>query len=55
MSGLRLSEHALDDLRAIAEKIEMVRPMLHHANALVPILAPRVGTATLALHLVEHY
>jgi hypothetical protein len=38
------TERALDDLRAIAEEIKVIG-MLHHADALIPILAPRVGTA----------
>lgn len=44
-AGLRLVELALEHLRTVSEKIEMVGPVLHHPDALVPIFAARVGAA----------
>jgi len=39
------AEFAGDDLLPVAQEVEMVRPVLHHAHPLVPIFAPRIGTA----------
>jgi len=42
---LRLPELAGNDLLPIAQEIEMIGPVLHHAHPLIPIFAPRIGTA----------
>jgi hypothetical protein len=39
------SKFAIENLRAITQEIEMIGPMLHHADALVPIFSARVSAA----------
>ncbi len=40
-----LAELRAEDFRAIAELVEMISPVLHHAHALIPIFAARIGAA----------
>lgn len=38
-----LSKYGFHHLRAVAQKVEMIRPVLHHADALIPIFPTRIG------------
>ena len=55
ISRSTMAEFRAQDRRAIAQLVEVIGPVLHHADALFPILAARIGreasTAVLAVHI----